>query len=159
MKDLYKNPITYYILIPVLAALWPLSLWLKFVPDMDRDRDQKKTYIQDANGLIAQILNLDPERMSYAKKKGEAVDFEYEVAIHKVAQSCGVRYEVFPGSRVKDKQTARVKIEDVDIVQCAKFLSTLQMHWANLQCTLVRLDNKKNTRDRWDVSMEFIYYF
>ena len=160
MKDLLRNPVFYYVLIPVLAGAWPLSLWLKFLPQMTNQRDQQKTYIQDANDKIREILTLDPERLSYAKKKGEPADFEYEVVVYKVAQSCGLPTpEVFPSPKVKDRQTARVKLSDVGIVQCARFLSTLQMHWSNLQCTLIRLDNKKTAKDRWDVSLEFAYYY
>ena len=32
MKDVYKNPILYYILVPVVVALWPLLVWSVYLP-------------------------------------------------------------------------------------------------------------------------------
>ena len=46
MKDIYKNPIFYYILVPCLAALWPLLVWAVYSPAVERnlqdDREQYK---------------------------------------------------------------------------------------------------------------------
>jgi len=160
INDLIKNPILYYVAIPLCASVWPLSLAVKYLPAMTQARDDWAGYVVDANDRIHEILTLDPERLTYARKKGEQVDFEYAVAIEKVARTCGIpRYDLSAGTLTSDSQTARLKIDDVGITQCAKFLSTLQLHWNALQCTQVTLDKKRDTKDTWSVSLSFIYFY
>jgi hypothetical protein len=161
MKDLYKNPTLYYILIPLMALAWPAAMWFKYLPIMTDQRDTWKEYVIDANDRITEILTLDPERLNYSDQKDTAVDFEYEMAVDKVARSLrmGNDYELRPSARSANKQSAEVSLNNIDITQCSQFLSTLQMHWNGLECTRLGLTNKKTTKDRWDITMSFIYYY
>lgn len=161
MQELYKNPVVYYILIPILTLAWPASMWFKYMPQMTEERDQWKKYLVDANDLIQEILTLDPERLNYADKKGSAVEFEYEMAVDKVARSLRMSndMEVRPSAKSGNKQSADVSFDNITITQCSQFLSTMQMHWNGLECTRLSITNKKTTKDRWDVGISFIYYF
>ena len=161
MKDLHKNPILYYVLIPVLVGMWPLSLWFKYLPSARANLQQQKQDMVDANDLITEILTMDPDRLDYAKTAhGETAEFSYGDAINQVAKACGIPTPSLSEDRKTVKsQAASVKIDSVDIVRCANFLSTLQLRWSNLQCTEVHLTQKKGLKDMWDVSLRFNYYF
>jgi hypothetical protein len=52
-----------------------------------------------------------------------------------------------------------VVLKEVDITKFAKFLSTIQLRWANLQCVKVKLTKKKGLRDTWDVDLDFKYFY
>jgi hypothetical protein len=56
-------------------------------------------------------------------------------------------------------QNAKVGLMQVDITKFAKFLSTVQLRWANLQCGQVKLTKKKGLPDSWDVDLDFKYYY
>jgi hypothetical protein len=56
-------------------------------------------------------------------------------------------------------QSAKVGLKQVDITKFAKFLSTVQLRWANLQCSQVKLTKKKGLPDTWDVDLDFKYYY
>ncbi len=161
MRDLHKNPTLYYILIPLLALAWPAAMWFKYMPAMTDQRETWKGYVEDTNDLILEILALDPDRLTYADQKGAAVEFEYEKAVDTVARKLGMgnQYELRPSARSGKKQGAEVSLNNIGITQCSQFLSRLQMHWDGLECTRLGLTNKKTTKDRWDVTMSFVYYY
>ncbi len=161
MQDLHKNPMLYYVIIPLVALAWPGAMWFKYMPAMTDERETWKTYVTDANDLILEILTLDPERLNYSDSKGSSVEFEYEIAIDKVARSLRMdkQVEFRPSARSANKQGAEVSLKNVGVTQCSQFLSTLQMHWNGLECTRLGLTNKKTIKDRWDVTMSFVYYY
>ena len=50
MKDIYKNPIFYYILVPVLITLWPLLIWGVYLPEAERSwKDDEADYKKAKN--------------------------------------------------------------------------------------------------------------
>jgi hypothetical protein len=161
MKDLHKNPMLYYILIPLVALAWPAVMWFKYLPAMADQRETWKGYVVDSNDLVIEILTLDPERLTYSDQEETSVNFEYEMAVDKVARSLrmGNQYELRPSAKSANKQAAEVSLNNIGIIQCSQFLSTLQMHWNGLQCTRLGITNKKTTKDRWDVTMSFTYYY
>ena len=63
MNDLHKNPMLYYILVPVLAAVWPLMLYSQMLPDAQEELNKEKQYVVDVNDLVQQILTMDPLRL------------------------------------------------------------------------------------------------
>jgi len=161
MKDLHKNPVLYYVMIPLLVGMWPLLLWFKYLPLAQEDLQQQKQDIVDANSIIHQILAMDPDRLDYAKNtQGETAEFTYGDAINQVAKTCGIATPVLREEKKTEKsQAATVTLPTVDIVRCAKFLSTLQLHWSKLQCTQINLNKHKGLKDRWKVSLRFNYFF
>ncbi|GAG44420.1 unnamed protein product, partial [marine sediment metagenome] len=81
MKDIYKNPILYYILVPVVVALWPLLVWSVYLPQAQEVwQYEKKQYIR-AEKTIDEILALDNGRLESVdpNKTGTEFDYTYEV--------------------------------------------------------------------------------
>ena len=56
-------------------------------------------------------------------------------------------------------QSARVSLKDVNVTQVANFLSTIQLHWPDLQCNTLKLTKRKDSPDSWDADFDFKYYF
>ena len=116
---------------------------------------------------MGEILALDPDRLEFADSQNAAAEFDYASAIEKIANLCGIpptNYKLSSGiiitsSSGQKSQSAKVGLKQVDITKFAKFLSTIQLRWANLQCIQVKLTKKKGLPDTWDVDLEFKYYY
>lgn len=166
MKDIYKNPIAYYIVIPLVIILWPLLVWAVYIPRAEQSWDtEKNTYI-DAQVTMAVILALDPDRLEAADPKTGAVKFDYMTIIDKVASACGIPFQNYTinskparTSKGQKTQAAKVILKPVDITTFARFLSKLQVTWANLQCEKVSLTKQKGTPDTWKIDLDFKYYY
>ena len=65
----------------------------------------------------------------------------------------------YNGYKWEKSQTANVALKDVDLEKFAKFLSTIQLRWENLQCKRIKLTRKKGLPDTWDVDLVFKYYY
>jgi hypothetical protein len=166
IKEIYKNPALYYILTPVIAALWPLLVWGVYLPAAKHKWQTETKQYDDAQQVITEILAIDPERLNFADTDGAAVEFDYATAIEKTAASCGIPptdYRLSSGiitsSGGQKSQSAKVGLKQVEITKFAKFLSAIQLRWANLQCTQVKLTKKKGLPDVWDIDLEFKYYY
>jgi hypothetical protein len=165
MKDLLRQSIVYYIATPVILALWPMLLWLYYLPHIaDALKTEQKIYPQ-ASQLAEQILILDPERRTYGDQK-KATGFDYTVAINAAAKKLGIpstNYTVSskPLQRSKNQKTrdCQVTINEIDITNFARFLSNLQLTWANLQCQKVTLTKKQDLPDAWKVDLSLKYYY
>ena len=167
MKDIYKQPIFYYVLVPVLMLLWPLTLITVSLPNAEKElKNQKKEY-QGAEKIMGAILQIDPERLDFSQNKQTEKEFDYAVALENIASSCGIStdsYDLSSGrivssSQGQKNQSARVNLEEIDIVTFAKFFSKLQFRWANLQCSKIKLTKKQGAPDIWDIDLELKYYF
>jgi hypothetical protein len=166
MKQIYKNPTLYYILAPVIVALWPLLIWGVYLPSARHNWQVESSQYNQAQGIMKEILVLDPERLTFADSQNTAAEFDYASAIDKTADLCGIpptNYKLNSGIIIttagQKSQSAKVTLKQVDIAKFAKFLSTLQLRWANLQCVQVKLTKKKGLPDAWDVDLEFKYYY
>ncbi len=165
MKDIYKNPILYYVAVPVLVGLWPLLVWAIYLPAaQQRVAEQMDQYKEKGEPLMMEILTLDPARSDSAEPNETDTAFSYSGAVKAVADECGIspaNYAVRTGIIVKTAQTANVDLKQVDIAKFAKFLSLIQLRWADLQCESVKLTKKENLPDNnmWDVDIKFKYYY
>ena len=166
MTDIYKNPTVYYILVPIIAALWSLLVWGVYLPNAERNWQTEKAQYNKAQSIIAEILTFDPDRLEFADSKTAAAEFDYASAVEKIASSCRIpstNYKLssrpIMDSGGQKSQSAQVSLKQVDIVKFSKFLSTIQLRWANLQCAKVKLTKKKGLPDAWDVDLEFKYYY
>ena len=165
-KDIYKNPAFYYVVAPVIVALWPLLIWTVYLPNAESTWKGDKDQYNRAQGIISEILEIDPERLEYSDSKAGAAEFDYAVAVERVATECRIpatSYRLSSGtittSRGQKSQSAKVVLSEVNIVKFAEFLSTIQLRWANLQCGQVKLTKKKGPPDSWDVDLDFKYYY
>jgi len=165
MKDIYKNPITYYIAVPAVVALWPLLLWAVYLPNVKTNLQAEQAQCTKAEKIMGDILKLDPVRFDLAASKN-AAQFDYAIAIDQTARACNIsplNYETSSkavrSSGGQKSQSALVTLKQVDITQFAKFLSAMQLHWANLQCEKVTLTRQKGTPDSWKADLDFKYYY
>ena len=168
MKDVYRNPVFYYILAPVVMALWPLLVWGVYLPKAERNWKSEKAEYNQAQRIMTEILTLDPERLEFADPNSSTVEFAYATAVQRIASLCRIppsNYKLSSGiiiastSNDQKSQSAKVDLEDDNITQFARFLSTIQLRWPNLQCGQMKLNKIKGSPDKWDVDLQFKYYY
>ncbi|NLZ06309.1 MAG: hypothetical protein GXY19_14155 [Phycisphaerae bacterium] len=164
MRDIYKNPILYYVLAPILVGLWPLLVWGMYLPRAQKAWDEDEKLYAEAKNTILSIIERDPERVKLAQDTKSLGKFAYAEAVDRVVNLCGIRssqYTLSSGQVVttgkKESQQARVGLVGVSIVQAARFLSTIQSMWVNLNCERLKLTKKPGVPDQWDLDMTFQY--
>jgi hypothetical protein len=155
----------YYILVPVVVGLWPLLVWAMYLPAADENLKDWENQHRKAEAIMMEILTLDPDRLQFVDSNDPGTEFTYGV-VDKVAGSCGIppsKYKLNSGMLITNKnqksQSASVSLRQIEIVKFAKFLSTIQLRWANLQCNRVKLTKKQGMPDMWDIDIEFKYYY
>ena len=166
MRDIYKNPILYYILVPVIVCLWPLLVWAVYLPAAEKNKEEQRAQYKKAEAIMMEILTLDPDRRDFADSNDVDTEFNFDKAVAKVASTSRIppsKYKLNAGarqpSRGEESQSATVTLKQIDIVKFSEFLSTIQLRWANLQCNRVKLTQKPGLPDMWDVDIEFKYYY
>lgn len=166
MKDIYKNPLFFYILVPVIAALWPVIIWGVYLPAARARFSNDGEQYHKAQQVIDELLAVDPERVDFTQEKGASAAFDYATAVQQTAEftsipAAGYRLSSSPviTSEGQKSQSANVALKDVDITKAARFLSTIQLRWSSLQCTKVTLRKKKGLPDSWDVDFTFKYFY
>ena len=168
MKDIYRNPILYYVAVPVLVGLWPLLVWAVYLPTAQDSVAEQMNQYNLAESTILEILTLDPDRLKSVEPNEIDTEFTYGGAVNKVAGwcnisagNCDVRTGIIVTTREQKSQTANVDLKQVDIVKFTKFLSMIQLRWIDLQCESVKLTRKDNmpSNDTWDVDIKFKYYY
>jgi hypothetical protein len=155
----------YYIFVPAVVGLWPLLVWAMYLPAADENLKDWENQHRKAEAIMMEILTLDPDRLQFVDSNDPGTEFTYGV-VDKVAGSCGIppsKYKLNSGMLITNKnqksQSASVSLRQVEIVKFAKFLSTIQLRWANLQCNRVKLTKKQGMPDTWDIDIEFKYYY
>ena len=166
MKDIYKTPFFYYIVILIIAALWAVVVWGVYLPGVRGGFGEDKDQHEKAQQIIDELLAADPERLNYAEGKGATSEFDYATAVQKTAEFCSVpagNYKLSSGiiitSEGQKSQSANVSLKDVNITKAARFLSAIQFQWSGLQCTKITLRKKKGLPDSWDVDFTFKYFY
>lgn len=165
MKDIYKNPILYYILVPVLAALWPLVLSAVYLPATAKNTQAELKAWNDAQPIVKDILRLDPGRLESANSKTK-LEFSYGSAVKQIADQskisdvdCKVSSNPIVVTNKQKTQGANVSLDPIDIKKFAEFLSSISIRWPNLQCAQVKLTQKKGLKDVWKADIVFKYYY
>ncbi len=165
MREIYKNPMVYYLLIPVLVGLWPLLVWGIYLPRSQSDLKTEGSLCIEGQTQVIEILRLDPDRLTPVKGPG-TTEFEFGSAATQAANLCKIpssSHQVSAGgkstSEGRTRQDARIKLTNVGIIQAAKFLSNMQSMWVTLQCENLKLQKKKGMPDQWDVDFRFVYYY
>lgn len=166
MKDIYKNPILYYAVVPVIIALWPLMVAAVYLPRVEKQLGEDKLKYDDAGEIIKNIATLDPGRLEFSNSTTKTGEFDYATVVNKIAGSCGIsegNYELSTKpvrtSKGQKTQNCHITLKDVKITAFAEFLSAIQMRWSNLQCESVTLVKKKGLPDTWKIDMDLKYYF
>ena len=166
MKDIYKNPILYYIGVPIIVGLWPLLVWTVYLPTAQKSIKEQTTLYKQAESKMMEILTLDPERLEFTDSNDTTIEFTYGSAVDRVAVLCGIppsKHKLNTGNiqivSGQKRQSANVALKQIDIVTFSRFLSEIQYRWPNLQCERVKLSKQKGLPDIWDVDIELEYYY
>ena len=154
-----------YLLIPVIAALWPIWLSTMSLPAARAGWTHIVEQYSESQDLFTKILELDPDRLDLTGKGGEGSQFSYAMAVQQAARSCDIspgNYKLSSGVPMKigqqEVQSADVTLNQLDIVTFVRFLDTIQLSWPNLQCTQLKLTKIKGEVNAWKCSMQFKYY-
>ncbi len=165
MREVYKNPLLYYLLIPMLVGLWPLLVWGVYLPQSKRDLKVDGSLCVEGQTQVIAILDIDRGRLD-PDKGPVTTQFEFSDAVTQAANlckippsSCTLNKGSPSTSEGRKRQDARIKLIGVGIIQAAKFLHSMQSTWVTLQCQNVKLQRKKGMPDQWDVDFRFIYYY
>jgi hypothetical protein len=167
MKEMLRNPMFYYVMVPLCVAFWPVSVWTQYLPEAEDSVSLWAERKVEAETLMLDILRRDPQRLEQNQEKGGQVEFSYAAAVDRVARLCGIRtqqYEVTTRARIgggdrPETQAASIGLSDVGIEQSANFLWKIQLQWPGLECTGIKLTHKKGQKDVWDVDVEFKYEY
>ena len=166
IKQFIKHPLFYYVLVPALAALWPVILWGIYLPAVRLGLREDMSQYKKAMQIFEDLRNLDPDRLSASKEKGVKVDFDYATAVQQTAGFASIpvnNYKLssdkITTSQGRKSQSANVSLKDVDVTKAMRFLSTIQLRWSSLQCTQVTLKKKKGLPDSWDADFSFKYFY
>jgi hypothetical protein len=156
----------YYLAVPLLVGLWPLLAGAVYLPRVEKELQDDLGHYNEGAASILSIWNLDPDRLNQAEAEQGTTEFSYGRAVERVANLCGIpaadcTYDA-GGTSTRDQkpaQTARVSLDNIGIVQCARFISTIQSMWVDLHCDRVKLTKKKGMPDQWQVDLTFWYYY
>ena len=161
MKDILKERMLYYILVPVILLLWPVLVWFMYIPNTEANwQDAEKKYAESQK-VMTDILKMDSARLDYGKSK-KTGQFDYSVALNIAAKRVGLPDTgyTFNSKPIRKKtQQCQVTVQQTDITRFAKFLSTLQFTWADLQCEKVTLTKKSGLPDAWKIVVSLRYYY
>ena len=163
MKAYLKNPNLYYAVVPVVAVLWVLFVMTISLPAAGRKWDKSRSDYDQAQVLIGKIAAIAPERLNQANVISGG-KFDYSIAIEEVAKlarippsSYSLTARAPTRSAGKDKKSADVTINTVDIETLAKFLSQVLLRWSDLECDLLSVARLPAGKNVWKATMKFTY--
>ncbi|RKY11807.1 MAG: hypothetical protein DRP65_03180 [Planctomycetota bacterium] len=166
MRDYFKNPNFYYVLIPIAAALLAVYAWSVSMPDAQSNWHKKQKQYEDSQGWITKILALAPERLEYQNQKGTSQDFDYAASVQEFAAACRIPpsdYSLQAGREAKRggrrTKSANLQIKPIDVGKFADFLSRMLFRWPDLQCEQLKLTKQKGGPDIWKADIKFTYYY
>lgn len=165
-KDLLKNPDTYFVILPILAALWALGAGLVFYPKSVKAWDRQKAEYAEAEILIGDILQMEPERLQFQPQEGQSTEFDYVNEVDRFAKEFGIptgdyTLTVRQSQRTKGsmRKSADLTFRSVKIETLARFVSAMLFRWSDLQCEQLTLDKVGNAKNEWKVKLRFTYYY
>jgi hypothetical protein len=166
MKDILKNPVLYYIAVPVLLCIWPVLVVAYYLPAARQHKDTQVEQYKTGIQIMDKILTLDPDRLKLVDPNSKEVAFTYDIAVNQIAGQCSIssnQYTVNSAMPMvtggQKTQTANISLKQVDITKFARFISLIQIRWPNLECINLKLDKKDNLPDSWDIAIQFKYYY
>ncbi|MHC4126352.1 MAG: hypothetical protein ACYSRR_07880 [Planctomycetota bacterium] len=161
MKDAIKNPLLYFLVVPVGIAIWPLLVWAVYLPNAQNSFAEEQASYEEGEKIIKNILVLDPDRIKLDKREG-GKEFEYSSAIREASSKAvmsSMNYSHSTKKKRKGIQTCHVELTEIGIQKFALFLSGILVQWPSLECVKVNFKPVKNKKDVWDIDMDFKYEF
>ena len=86
MQEFYKKTNFYFILIPAIATLWAVLTWTISNPTAAKEWTRAQENYEQAQDIVAKIIDIDPERLEFEKQKGKSAQFDYATTVEKYAQ-------------------------------------------------------------------------
>jgi hypothetical protein len=165
LQELLHNPRLYYVLVPLVCALWPIYAGVYGLHSSNANWTRESTSWQDAQKVITEILQYDPEHLKSKQNKAVA-EFSFPNVVDQIAKSVNIsstnyKLQTTPVAKTqggKETQDASITLRQVDLAKFAKFLSNLQLQGANVQCTLIRLTKQKGAADTWNADLTVKYF-
>ena len=146
-----------------MIGLWPLLLWAVYLPETESTYKDEVKLFKDGQQYILKILKFDPGRLEQGQAGKNGAEFDYANAVDKIASLYNINYTSSskPARTTGGEKTksATVNLDNIDIAGFAKFLSTIQIRWAKLQCDNVTIKKIKGLPDKWDIIINFRYYY
>ncbi|HOK66887.1 MAG TPA: hypothetical protein PK054_05725 [Anaerohalosphaeraceae bacterium] len=165
-KDFWKQPDFFFILLPVLAALWALLSGLIFYPRHIKAWSDKKAQYAEAAVLIEQILQLEPARVHYQEQGGQSEEFDYTTEVDRFTKEFGISsgsYTLNVRQALKQKgktrKSADLSFKSIKIETAAGFLSAMLARWPDLQCEQIALDKAGTAKNEWNVKLRLVYIY
>ena len=166
MKQVMKNPVFYMIAVPIVAGLWMLYSWTLAYPASVRRWEDARTEYKEAESQIKQILELEPQRLTFKQEKTEDTEFDYTNVIDQFTKVYGIAPDNYTlnvrgmtkraGKNIK---SADLSIKTIDIENLCKFLSAILTRWPELDCESFRLDKLDVGKNAWKVTLRFTYTY
>ena len=124
------------------------------MPD-DRRRFRNYLSILNPNSLLIVISAKSLKTTSFAP-----------VVAFKSARACSIspsqyKLNTFPIVKRKtgqSSQDAMITLNKTGMEELSRFVSLMQARWPNLQCSQLRLDKLKGSKDLWKTDIRFTYY-
>ncbi|HEG44274.1 MAG TPA: hypothetical protein ENH94_09520 [Phycisphaerales bacterium] len=167
MKNFHKNPNFYYVIIPVICALWAMFTWVISLPAAGGKWEKQKKEFESSQEFVTQILEVAPEKLDYEKQEEKAKEFDYGNVVDEFAEKWKIpvsHYSLNVGKESKraGKQTvitATLSIKPVDMGKFINFLSSVLSQWHKLQCDEITLTKQKTGKNVWKADVKLVYYF
>ncbi len=167
MKDYLKNPLFYYIAVPVILGVWAIAAGAVFYPRSVTAWQEGQDEYKTAEELLAQIIAIEPQRTIHKQQKGSTDgDFDFTQVVNEFAAAFSIPPANFTlntrgetrraGKRAR---SATLSIRTIDVEKASKFLSTMLIRWPDLQCENLTLEKLPQGKDNWRVDMTLTYYY
>ena len=85
MREIYKNPVFFYLVVPALVGLWPLLVWAVYLPRAEQELAIEKSLCVEGQTQVVDILRIDPERLDLPDANEVSTEFSYGNAVDRVA--------------------------------------------------------------------------
>ncbi len=165
-KDLWKKPDTYFVVVPVLAALWAVAAGAVFYPRSVTTWQTEKGRYAEAENLLEQILEMEPERLDYEAQKGGSSDFDYTAEVDRFAKEFGIPSSDYTltvrqalKQRDRMRRSADLSFQSVKVETIAGFVSAMLFRWPDLQCEQITLEKVGGAKNEWKVKLRLLYYY
>ena len=163
----FKNPNVYYILVPVLAAIWAVTAGLVSYPKSVKAWQDSQAEYEKAQGLIDQLATLQPERLAYkVDKTVQSEDFDFTKTINEFAAALSIppsSYNLTVRSEAnragRRTRSATVSIKSIDIEKLAQFVSALLLRWPDLKCDTLSFSKIKGAKNNWQADISLTYFY
>jgi hypothetical protein len=167
MKIDFKDPNVYYILVPVLAAIWAMTAgWVLYPKSVKAWQESQAEFIK-AQALMDQLVTLQPGRLAYkVDENAKSQDFDFTKTINEFAAALSIppsNYNLTVRSEAnragRKTRSASISIKSIDIEKLAQFLSALLLRWPDLKCDTLSFSKIKDAKNNWQAEISLTYFY